>query len=189
VDCHYCSITVGGSAVISGNVKGGAKGENGLYTGGTASNANLDTTMDGVIIPIIVGSPLTGGAHIGVTVPSSVAAGAFTSGLNGSRDDAAHFKSDREGELILLDEDGEAVAARLSTTKLITAPGGSTLVLAIYDAAGRLTGVRSVTLDHDFIDAPPTELLEFHFDRTREPFRLMLLDGKTYAPLCEARTD
>ena len=196
VYCYACSITVGGSAVISGNVKGGAKGENGLYAGGTASNANLDTTIDGVIIPIIVGSPLTGGAHIGVTVPSSVAAGAFTSGwsthMSGAHP-AAYFTSDLAERFILLDGDGEAVSAEpiLCSDGDIIAPAGSVLVLAVYDGTGRLDFVRSATLDRDCVGASAETLLALEPGCLNTPgsYKLMLLDGKTYAPLCEAAPD
>ena len=189
VDCHYCSITVGGSAVISGNVKGGAKDENGVYTGGTASNALLGTNYDGSVFnPLIVGSPLDEDAAIGVTTADS---GAFTSGwsthMSGTHP-AEHFTSDRAQELILL-IGNEAVAAEPDPdASWITAPAGSVLVLATYDEAGRLASVKSETLDRDCIEDPTASLLglEAGYLGTLRSFKLMLLDGKTYAPLCEA---
>ena len=111
---------------------------------------------------------------------------------------AAYFTSDPAERLILLDEDGEAVSAEpiLCSDGDIIAPAGSVLVLAVYDGTGRLDFVRSATLDRDCIDASAEELLALeqgYFSRLwgdpdtePTPYRLMLLDGKTYAPLCEA---
>jgi hypothetical protein len=69
-----------------------------------------------------------------------------------------------------------------------TAPAGSVLVLATYDEAGRLASVKSETLDRDCIGDPTASLLglEDGYLGTLRSFKLMLLDGKTYAPLCEA---
>ena len=49
--CVYGTISVSGSVRITDNVKGGTKGDNGIYTGGTASNVRLvgrtTITIDG----------------------------------------------------------------------------------------------------------------------------------------------
>ena len=54
------TVTVSGSANITGNVKGG-KNSNGIYTGGTANNVGLNVDSS-----ITIGDGLTGTARIGV---------------------------------------------------------------------------------------------------------------------------
>lgn len=54
------TVTVSGSANITGNVKGG-KNSNGIYTGGTANNVGLNVNSS-----ITIGDGLTGTARIGV---------------------------------------------------------------------------------------------------------------------------
>ena len=120
VNCYMCSITVGGRAVIRDNVKGGAKDKNGVYAGGTASNALLGTNYDNSVFkPIIVGSsPLTKGAHIGVTMPPSFAASAFTSGWSTRMSEADpddFFKSDDARYAVMRNDGGEAELRLLNT--------------------------------------------------------------------------
>ncbi len=190
VDCHYCSITVGGSAVISGNVKGGAKGENGLYAGGTASNALLGTYYNGsVFMPLIVESPLTGGAHIGVTMPPSFAASAFTSGLaNGGENAIACFTSDDEGLMVVPDQSGELTLRAASVAGgTVCAPADAMLLVASYDN-GRMTTVKIIAAPENGWPGESIADVAAAADYTLPgAYKLMLL-GSDFAPLCEAWT-
>ena len=60
VNLASSTVTVSGSANITGNVKGGSK-SNGIYTGGTANNVGLKVDSS-----ITIGDGLTGTARIGV---------------------------------------------------------------------------------------------------------------------------
>ena len=55
VNLASSTVTVSGSANITGNVKGGSK-SNGIYTGGTANNVGLKVDSS-----ITIGDGLTGG--------------------------------------------------------------------------------------------------------------------------------
>ena len=79
---NYGTFTVSGKVNITNNVKGGIKGEDGKYTGGTANNVYLPT--DKTIT--IGGSGLSNGAKIGITtysVPTSDESVKIASGQNG----------------------------------------------------------------------------------------------------------
>ena len=105
--CVYGSMTVSGSVRITDNVNGGSKGDNGIYTSGTASNVRLigrtTITIDG---------PLTEGSQIGVALattpttdgPTTIATGA--SNYTVTDTDKAAFFSDKEGySLIRIDNE------------------------------------------------------------------------------------
>lgn len=105
--CVYGTISVSGSVRITDNVKGGTKGDSGIYTGGTASNVRLvgrtTITIDG---------PLTEGSQIGVALattpttagPTTIATGA--SNYTVTDTDKAAFFSDKEGySLIRIDNE------------------------------------------------------------------------------------
>ena len=182
------TFEVSGAASVTGNFYGGTLTD-GIYAAGEsgkASNVYLQRGYPGAVIT--VAGPLGEGAVFGVT---SGGTDAFTSGwatqMSGAHP-AEHFTSDFAEYLILLDGNGEAVAADLRLDYRTTAPAGSVLVLATYDEAGRLASVKSETLDRDCIEDPTASLLglEAGYLGTLRSFKLMLLDGKTYAPLCEA---
>ena len=99
--CVYGSMTVSGSVRITGNVKGGSKGDNGIYTGGTASNVRLvDRTT------ITIDGPLTEGSQIGVSLYSNRV---FTSGWSKNMSDktfSSYFTADDSSSTVAL-ENGE----------------------------------------------------------------------------------
>ena len=99
--CVYGSMTVSGSVRITDNVNRGSKGDNGIYTGGTASNVRLvgrtTITIDG---------PLTEGSQIGVTLYSNRV---FTSGWSTNMSDkpfSSYFIADDSSSTVAL-ENGE----------------------------------------------------------------------------------
>ena len=65
----------------------------------------------------------------------------------------------------------------------VTAPKGAVLILAEYEASGRMKSVRSVTLTADCVNADAAKLLGVTLPGS---YKLMLVDGTTYAPLCAA---
>ena len=99
--CVYGTMTVSGSVRITDNVNRGSKGDNGIYTGGTASNVRLigrtTITIDG---------PLTEGSQIGVSLYSNRI---FTSGWSKNMSDktfSSYFTADDSSSTVAL-EDGE----------------------------------------------------------------------------------
>ena len=99
--CVYGTMTVSGSVRITDNVNRGSKGDNGIYTGGTASNVRLvgrtTITIDG---------PLTEGSQIGVSLYSNRV---FTSGWSTNMSDkpfSSYFIADDSRSTVAL-EDGE----------------------------------------------------------------------------------
>ena len=99
--CVYGTMTVSGSVRITDNVNRGSKGDNGIYTGGTASNVRLvgrtTITIDG---------PLTKGSQIGVSLYSNRV---FTSGWSTNMSDkpfSSYFIADDSSSTVAL-EDGE----------------------------------------------------------------------------------
>ena len=99
--CVYGTMTVSGSVQITDNVNRGSKGDNGIYTGGTASNVRLigrtTITIDG---------PLTEVSQIGVTLYSNRV---FTSGWSANMSDkevSSYFAADDSSSTVAL-EDGE----------------------------------------------------------------------------------
>ena len=94
-------MTVSGSVRITDNVNRGSKGDNGIYTGGTASNVRLigrtTITIDG---------PLTEGSQIGVSLYSNRI---FTSGWSKNMSDktfSSYFTADDSSSTVAL-ENGE----------------------------------------------------------------------------------
>ncbi|MBE7009505.1 MAG: hypothetical protein E7422_10365 [Ruminococcaceae bacterium] len=77
---------------------------------------------------------------------------------------------------------GNALLASSLTGGTVTAPANSLLVCATYKD-GRMTGVQTVTLAENCIGKAASELLTVP---TNGQYKLFLLDGKTYAPLCAA---
>ena len=99
--CVYGTMTVSGSVRITDNVNRGSKGDNGIYTGGTASNVRLigrtTITIDG---------PLTEGTQIGVLLYSNRI---FTSGWSKNMSDktfSSYFTADDSSSTVAL-ENGE----------------------------------------------------------------------------------
>ena len=99
--CVYGTMTVSGSVRITDNVNRGSKGDNGIYTGGTASNVRLigrtTITIDG---------PLTEGSQIGVSLYSNRI---FTSGWSKNMSDktfSSYFAADDSSSTVAL-ENGE----------------------------------------------------------------------------------
>ena len=99
--CVYGTMTVSGSVRITDNVNRGSKGDNGIYTGGTASNVRLvgrtTITIDG---------PLTEDSQIGVSLYSNRI---FTSGWSKNMSDkpfSSYFIADDSSSTVAL-EDGE----------------------------------------------------------------------------------
>jgi len=66
---------------------------------------------------------------------------------------------------------------------MVTAPQGARLILAQY-SDGRMTGMQSVTINADCADADVAALLGVTLPTSG--YKLMLVDGSTYAPLCAA---
>ena len=99
--CVYGTMTVSGSVRITDNVNRGSKGDNGIYTGGTASNVRLigrtTITIDG---------PLTEGSQIGVSLYSNRI---FTSGWSKNMSEktfSSYFTADDSSSTVAL-ENGE----------------------------------------------------------------------------------
>ena len=96
--CVYGTMTVSGSVRITDNVNGGSKGDNGIYTGGTASNVRLvgrtTITIDG---------PLTEGSQIGVSLYSNRI---FTSGWSknmSGKEVSSYFTADDSSSTVTLE--------------------------------------------------------------------------------------
>ena len=133
--CVYGTISVSGSVRITGNVKGGTKGDSGIYTGGTASNVRLvgrtTITIDG---------PLTEGSQIGVALattpttagPTTIATGA--SNYTVTDTDKAAFFSDEEG-YSLIRIDNELKLKRPHTHSWTYTASGATITAACKNCA------------------------------------------------------
>ena len=152
------TVTVSGSANITGNVKGG-KNSNGIYTGGTANNVGLNVDSS-----ITIGDGLTGTARIGVanepteSNPVKIATGAtgdlsvykdiFTPDVS---DKGYEITKDENNYLYLTAHQHSWTYAQGSTTDTITAKcnatgcpasdGGSVTISAptglIYDGTAK----------------------------------------------------
>ena len=96
--CVYGTMTVSGSVRITDNVNGGTKGDDGIYTGGTASNVRLVGSTT-----ITIDGPLTEGSQIGValaTTPTTAGSTTIATGASNytvTDTDKAAFFSDKEG--------------------------------------------------------------------------------------------
>ena len=96
--CVYGTMTVSGSVRITDNVNRGSKGDNGIYTGGTASNVRLvgrtTITIDG---------PLTEDSQIGVSLYSNRI---FTSGWSknmSGKEVSSYFTADDSSSTVTLE--------------------------------------------------------------------------------------
>ena len=99
--CVYGTMTVSGSVRITDNVNRGSKGDNGIYTGGTASNVRLIGRTT-----IAIDGPLTEGSQIGVSLYSNRI---FTSGWSKNMSDktfSSYFTADDSSSTVAL-ENGE----------------------------------------------------------------------------------
>ena len=99
--CVYGTMTVSGSVRITDNVNRGSKGDDGIYTGGTASNVRLVGRST-----ITIGGPLTEGSQIGVSLYSNRI---FTSGWSTNMSDkpfSSYFTADDSSSTVAL-ENGE----------------------------------------------------------------------------------
>ena len=127
--CVYGTMTVSGSVRITDNVNGGTKGDNGIYTGGTASNVRLigrtTITIDG---------PLTEGSQIGVTLYSNRV---FTSGWSTNMSDKAfssYFTADDSSSTVAL-ENGELKLSNPHTHGWTYTASGATITATCINCA------------------------------------------------------
>ncbi len=127
--CMYGTMTVSGSVRITGNVKGGSKGDSGIYTGGTASNVCLigrtTITIDG---------PLTEGSQIGVTLYRNRI---FTSGWSTNMSDktfSSYFTADDSSSTVAL-ENGELKLSNPHTHSWTYAANGATITATCKNCA------------------------------------------------------
>ena len=127
--CVYGTMTVSGSVRITENVKGGSKDDNGIYTGGTASNVCLigrtTITIDG---------PLTEGSQIGVTLYSNRV---FTSGWSTNMSDkpfSSYFIADDSSSTVAL-ENGELKLKRPHTHSWTYTASGATITATCINCA------------------------------------------------------
>jgi hypothetical protein len=122
-------MTVSGSVRITDNVNGGSKGNDGFYTGGTASNVCLigrtTITIDG---------PLAEGSRIGVSLYSSRV---FTSGWSTNMSDktfSSYFTADDSSSTVAL-ENGELKLSNPHTHSWTYTAGGATITATCINCA------------------------------------------------------
>ena len=127
--CVYGTMTVSGSVRITGNVNGGSKGDDGFYTGGTASNVCLigrtTITIDG---------PLAEGSRIGVSLYSSRV---FTSGWSTNMSDkevSSYFIADDSSSTVAL-ENGELKLSNPHTHSWTYTASGATITATCINCA------------------------------------------------------
>ena len=127
--CVYGTMTVSGSVRITGNVKGGTKGDDGIYTGGTASNVLLigrtTITIDG---------PLAEDSQIGVSLYSNRI---FTSGWNTNMSDktfSSYFTADNSSSTVEL-ENGELKLSNPHTHSWTYTASGATITATCKNCA------------------------------------------------------
>ena len=127
--CVYGTMTVSGSVRITGNVNGGSKGDDGFYTGGTASNVRLvgrtTITIDG---------PLAEGSRIGVSLYSSRV---FTSGWSTNMSDkevSSYFIADDSSSTVAL-ENGELKLSNPHTHSWTYTASGATITATCINCA------------------------------------------------------
>lgn len=127
--CVYGTMTVSGSVRITDNVNGGTKGNDGIYTGGTASNVRLigrtTITIDG---------PLTEGSQIGVSLYSNRV---FTSGWSTSMSDktfSSYFTADDSSSTVAL-ENGELKLSNPHTHSWTYTASGATITATCKNCA------------------------------------------------------
>ena len=122
-------MTVSGSVRITDNVNGGSKGNDGFYTGGTASNVCLigrtTITIDG---------PLAEGSRIGVSLYSSRV---FTSGWSTNMSDktfSSYFTADDSSSTVAL-ENGELKLSNPHTHSWTYTASGATITATCINCA------------------------------------------------------
>ena len=127
--CVYGTMTVSGSVRITDNVNRGTKGDDGIYTGGTASNVRLvgrtTITIDG---------PLTEDSQIGVSLYSNRI---FTSGWSTNMSDkevSSYFIADDSGSTVAL-ENGELKLSNPHTHSWTYTASGATITAACINCA------------------------------------------------------
>lgn len=127
--CVYGTMTVSGSVRITGNVNGGSKGNDGINTGGTASNVSLigrtTITIDG---------PLAEGSRIGVSLYSSRV---FTSGWSTNMSDkgvSSYFIADDSSSTVAL-ENGELKLSNPHTHSWTYTASGATITATCINCA------------------------------------------------------
>ena len=127
--CVYGTMTVSGSVRITDNVNRGSKGDNGIYTGGTASNVRLvgrtTITIDG---------PLTEDSQIGVSLYSNRI---FTSGWSRNMSDkeiSSYFTADDSSSTVAL-ENGELKLSNPHTHSWTYTASGATITAACKNCA------------------------------------------------------
>ncbi|MBE7003431.1 MAG: hypothetical protein E7425_03980, partial [Ruminococcaceae bacterium] len=161
LDCGGVYLGRGGAFKVSGgariidNVKGGTI-EGGVLSGGTPNNVYL---REGSTIAVT--DALTGGEGcIGVTLGDYYGTGAFTSDLaKGGTNAIKCFASDADGYAVKLSGGEAALAVEYSVANgRVTAPAGAVLILATYNASGRLTSSQTATVGEDCVNATPASL-------------------------------
>ena len=154
--CVYGTMTVSGSVQITGNVNGGSKGNDGIYTGGTASNVCLigrtTITIDG---------PLTEVSQIGVTLYSNRV---FTSGWSTNMSDkevSSYFTADDSSSTVAL-ENGELKLKRPHTHSWTYTASGATITAkcnaadcTLADASGGSVTIAAPEADALTYDGSP----------------------------------
>ena len=127
--CVYGSMTVSGSVRITDNVNGGSKGDDGIYTGGTASNVRLVGRTT-----ITIGGPLTEGSRIGVTLNSNRV---FTSDWSKNMSDkevSSYFTADDSSSTVAL-ENGELKLSNPHTHSWTYTASGATITAMCKNCA------------------------------------------------------
>ena len=141
---------VSGSIQIKDNVKGGTKNENGKYTGGTANNVYILAHN-----VICIGTALTDGAEIGVTLDSNFGESTFTSGWGNTmsgKTPADYFTSDVDGyEAKLYDTELKLVSTHVHSWTYTT--NGATITAMCGDNSCTSKDGGSITIK------APTELV------------------------------
>ena len=154
--CVYGTMTVSGSVRITGNVNGGSKGDNGIYTGGTASNVRLvgrtTITIDG---------PLTEGSQIGVTLYRNRV---FTSGWGtnmSGKEASPYFAADDSSSTVAL-ENGELKLSTPHTHSWTYTASGATITAkcnaadcTLADASGGSVTITAPEADALTYDGSP----------------------------------
>ena len=140
------AITVSGDVKITGNVIGGTKGDDGLYTGGTTSNVYLSSGRK-----ITVGGALSDSASIGVTsraVPTdSTPVTIATAADNWIKD--GNFTTDNSLYKVNVSADGKIVNLGLHEHqwKVRVKTGAGNILEEYCDVAGCTTVGGTLTLD------------------------------------------
>ncbi|MBO4915907.1 MAG: hypothetical protein J5449_11975 [Oscillospiraceae bacterium] len=161
IDDKDTALNVSGSPVITGNVGGGAENNVFLERNGTYNETQVTVT-----------AALTGEALIGVSFPKEkirkmngeTVPNCLVTAANGrlTAADLAHFTSDYPEYVLGLYEYEGGVTAEyfpIAFSKTaVTARRGSVLLLAQYDADGKMTALQSKKLTKDVMNATPASL-------------------------------